>query len=151
GGGVTLAEATGNAVLSLAHAAIVFRAAGQQAIGDAYAAAAVSGWQWLAAYTATGGERALKAAAAAAVFRMDPAQSTAKSFADAFPWDTFDGLLPYTATPGESVISTGAWHYLMNASGTASVKTKVRTGVQALVDSAFAHDGPYGGMFGDSS
>ena len=36
-------------------------------------------------------ERQLKAVAAAAVFRMDPFQSTAQSFADAFAWDTFDG------------------------------------------------------------
>lgn len=153
GGGVTIGEATGNAVLSLAHAAIVFRAAGQATTANAYATAAIAGWQWLAAYTATGGEQDLKAAAAAAVFRMDPTQSTAQSFAEAFPWDTFDGQIPsYTATPGEGVISTGAWHYLMNPSANAAVRTKVRTGVQqALVDTAFAHDGPYGGMFGDSS
>jgi endoglucanase len=151
GGGVTIGEATGNAVLALAHAAIVFRAAGQQAIGDGYAAAATSGWQWLSVYAASGGERELKAAAAAAVFRMDPTQSTAQSFADGFAWDTFDGTIGSSATPGEGVISTGAWHYLMNASGTASVKAKVRTGVlQALVDPSFLHDGPYGGMFGDS-
>ncbi|HUJ25355.1 MAG TPA: glycoside hydrolase family 9 protein [Myxococcales bacterium] len=149
GGGVTIGEATGNAVVALAHAAIVFRAAGQQSIGDGYAAAATAGWNWLDGYSASGSEENIKAAAASAMFRMDPAQATAKAFADAFAWDTFNGEIPDTATPAEEVISVGAWHYLMNASGTASVKTRVRTGVAAaLVNDAFGHDGPYGGMFG---
>jgi endoglucanase len=152
GGGVTIGVATGNAVLALAHAAIVFRAIGQTSIGDGFAVAATSGWTWLNSYTASGGEKDLKAAAAAAVFRMDPTQTTAQAFADAFPWDTWDGMIPNTITPGEGTISTGAWHYLLNSAGTAAVKAKIRVGVlQGLVDPAFSADGPYGGMFGNSS
>ena len=152
GGGVTIGEATGNAVLSLAHAAIVFQAIGQTTIASGYAAAATAGWNWLNGYSATGSENDLKAAAASAVFRMDPTAASAQAFADAFPWDTWDGMIPDTVTPGESVISTGAWHYLMNASGTPAVKAKVQTGVQqGLVDPAFTADGPYGGMFGSST
>ena len=152
GGGVTIAVATGNAVLSLAHAAIVFRSIGQSSIANGYAAAATSGWNWLNGYTATGAENDLKAAAASAVFRMDPTRTSAQAFVDAFPWDTWDGMIPNTVTPGEGTISTGAWHYLMNASGTASVKAKIKTGVaQGLVNPAFTADGPYGGMFGSST
>jgi endoglucanase len=152
GGGVTIGVATGNAVLALAHAAIVFRSIGQAAIATGYAAAATSGWKWLNGYTATGAEYDLKAAAASAVFRMDPTQLTAQAVADAFPWDTWDGMIPDTVTPGEGTISTGAWHYLMNASGTASVKTKIQGAVaQGLVNPAFTADGPYGGMFGNST
>jgi endoglucanase len=151
GGGVTIGVATGNAVLALAHAAIVFRAIGQVSLGNGYAAAATRGWNWLNSYTATGSEKDLKAAAASAIFRMDATQSTAKAFADAFPWDTWDGMIPNTITPGEGTISTGAWHYLLNSAGTASVKAKIQTGVQqGLVDPAFTADGPYGGMFGNS-
>jgi endoglucanase len=152
GGGVTIGEATGNAVLALAHGAIVFQAIGQSAIASGYAAAATAGWNWLNGYDATGSEFDLKAAAAAAVFRMDTTQSTAQAFADAFPWDTWDGQIPDTVTPGEGTISTGAWHYLMNPSGTLSVKTKIQTGVATgLVNPAFTADGPYGGMFGSST
>ncbi len=152
GGGVTIAVATGNAVLALAHAAIVFKSIGQSSIASGYAAAAVAGWNWLHGYTATGSENDLKASAASAVFRMDPTQSTAQSFVDAFPWDTWDGMIPNTITPGEGTLSTGAWHYLMNASGTPSVKSKIQAAVaQGLVNPAFTADGPYGGMFGSST
>ncbi len=153
GGGVTIGEATGNAVLALAHAAIVFQAIGQATIASGYAAAATAGWNWLNAYpAAAGSETELKAAAAAAVFRMDPTVATAQAYADAFPWDTWDGMIPDTVTPGEGVISTGAWHYLLNSAGTPAVKTKIQTGVaQGLVDPAFTADGPYGGMFGSST
>ncbi len=153
GGGVTIGEATGNAVLALAHAAIVFKAIGQTTIAAGYAAAASAGWTWLNAYAApAGSETDLKAAAASAVFRMDPTVATAQAFTDAFPWDTWDGMIPDTATPGEGVISTGAWHYLMNSAGTPAVKTKIQTGVlQGLVDPAFTADGPYGGLFGSST
>ncbi|TAL19908.1 hypothetical protein EPN90_02155, partial [Patescibacteria group bacterium] len=117
GQSVTIARATGNVVLSLAHAAIVFRATGQTATGNGYAAAAASGWNWLAAKSLSGEERSLKAAAAAAVFRMDPAIATAKSFADAFPWDTWDGAIAAdTVTPADAALSCGAWHYLLNVS-----------------------------------
>jgi endoglucanase len=152
GGGVTIAVATGNAVLALAHAAIVFKSIGQSSIASGYAAAAVAGWNWLSDYTASGSENDLKASAASAVFRMDPSQSTAQSFVDAFPWDTWDWMIPNTITPGEGTLSTGAWHYLMNASGTASVKAKIQAAVaQGLVNPAFTADGPYGGMFGSST
>jgi hypothetical protein len=153
GGGVTLAEATGNAVLSLAHAAIVFRAIGQTTTGDGYAAAAAKGWTWLNGQNLTNdGERRLRAAASSAVFRMDPTNASAKAVADAFAWDTFDGTAATSSMTGEAPMSTGAWHYLLNSSGTASVKAKAKTGVQkALVDPAFTIDGVYGGMFGDSS
>jgi hypothetical protein len=151
GGGVTVTTATGNAVLSLAHAAVVFRAAGQTATGDAYAAAAAKGWTWLNGQSPSGAEKRLKAAAASAVFRMDPANATAKTFADGFAWDTWDGQLPYSATPAEGVVTAGAWHYLLNSSGTPAVATKVRTGLTTgVIDRAFQVSGPYGAIFGDS-
>lgn len=171
---ITTATATGNAVLSLAHAAIVFKAAAGQTSGQAataltttaskYFAAATSGWTWLTktalppAGTLSVKENQLKAAAAAAVFRMDPTNASAQLVADGFAWDTWGGLITaVNATPGENVISLGAWHYLLNTSGTPSVKTKVRTGIDgAIVDTAFTvtalnADGPYGSMFGNSS
>lgn len=150
GGGVTTAAATGNAVLALAHAAVVFRAAGQAAAADRYAAAAARGWGWLSRRALAGDEGRLKAAAAAAVFRMDPADASAERQAGAFAWDTWGGLIPSgAATPGESVVSAGAWHYLMNPAGDAAVKARIRTAVAAaLVEPAFGVEGPYGGMFG---
>jgi endoglucanase len=142
GGGVTIATATGNAVLSLAHAAIV--------TGDAaYATAARSGWTWLAAQTlGDNGERRLRAAAAAAVYRMDPTIATAQAIVEGFNWATWDDQLG-GATPGEGVIAAGAWHVLANDAASATVKNAVKTGVAAvIVDGAFGEAGAYGGMFG---
>ncbi len=149
GGGVTLTRATGNAVLSLAHAALVFRAAGQSQDGDRYAAAAAQGWAWLQARAVPAAEAALKVAAASAVFRMDPSIASARAAADAFAWQTWNGTAGSSASPGDGVIALGAWHYLANASGTASVKAQVRAGVaQAIVETAFREAGVYGGMLG---
>jgi hypothetical protein len=150
GGGVTVAEATGNAVLSLAHAAVVFRAAGQAAIADGYQAAATAGWGWLNGHApGTDGERRVRAAAAAAVYRMDPTATTAKAVVEGLAWSTWDGLLPGSVTPGESTLAAGAWHYLMNPAGGAALKATIKDAVrQALVDGAFAEEGAYGGMFG---
>ncbi|MDJ0764973.1 MAG: glycoside hydrolase family 9 protein [Myxococcota bacterium] len=150
GGGVTIERATGNAVLSLAHAAIVFEQAGQPAIADTYQAAATTGWAWLSGIIPPAGIAArLKAAAAAAVYRMDPNIASARDHAEAFPWDTWDGLLPYSVTPGERVIATGAFHYLMNESGDIGLQTIIETAVsQAIIDRAFEEAGVYGGMFG---
>ncbi len=152
GGGVTIAEATGNAVLSLAHAAIVFRSIGQNTIGDGYASAALSGWNWLNGQTLTGSENELKMSAASAIFRMDPTQTSAQQFVEAVDWSTFDGQFPYVATPGEGTLSLGAWHYLMNSAGNATVKSNITTGVlQGIVEPAFNLDSVYGGMDGNST
>jgi len=149
GGGVTLTRATGNAVLSLAHAAIVFRAAGQAPDADRYAAAAARGWAWLQARPVPAGEAPLKAAAASAVFRMDASVVSARAAADAFAWGTWNGTAGSSASPGDGVIALGAWHYLANASGAPAVKSQVRAGVaQAIVETAFQEAGVYGGMLG---
>jgi endoglucanase len=148
GGGVTIAAATGNAVLSLAHAAIVLRKSGQSTIADGYAQSAALGWAWLNARTLSSDEQRLKAAAAAAVFRMDPKNATAKAVAEAFAWDSFDGQLPYSATPAENVMSMGAYHCLSNASASSGVQTKARAGIATLAERAFEQQGAYGGMFG---
>lgn len=149
GGGVTIATATGNAVLSLAHAATVFRSAGQMTIGNGYAAAATLGWTWLAGQNLTGAEQRLKAAAASAVHRMDSTITSARTVTESFAWDTFDGLIPYQVTPGESVLSTGAFHLLLNTSATTMVKNKARTGIAAgVVTPAFQQAGVYSGLFG---
>jgi endoglucanase len=146
----TVFTATGNAVLSLAHAAIVFRGVGQTATADAYQAAARTGWAWL--YTATpadADERRLRASAAAAVHRMDPTQTTAKSVVDGFAWSTFDGLLPDDFTPGEAVLAAGAWHVLLNSAAGVAVQAAVGGAVaQGFVDGAFDNEGAYGGMAG---
>jgi hypothetical protein len=151
GGGVTLVQSTSNAVLSLAHAAIVFRGIGQATIGDGYAAAAASGWTWLNGQTATGADNRLKAVAAAAVHRMDPTNASAQAVADSFAWDTFDGQLPWMVTPSENVMTLGAFHYLASASANAAVVAKARTGIAGVVDRAFGQAGVYGGMYGDAS
>jgi endoglucanase len=152
GGGVTVGEATGNAVLSLAHAATVFRAIGQKTIGDGYAAVAATGWTWLNSYNGTQAENELKAAAASAVFRMDPTNTSAQAVADAFAWGTFDGSFNGTdygvPDPGDQVMMVGAFHYILNSSGTASVQAACKTAVGAVMDYALSVDGPYGGMSG---
>ncbi|MBK7859681.1 MAG: glycoside hydrolase family 9 protein [Archangiaceae bacterium] len=150
GGGVTLTRATASAVLSLAHAAIVFRGAGQAQDGERYAAAATAGWAWLQARAVPAPEAPLKASAASAVFRMDPTIAGARAAADAFDWETWNGTAGSSASPGDGVIALGAWHYLANASGTAVVKSQVRAGVaQAIVETAFREAGVYGGMLGE--
>lgn len=143
GGGVTIDLATGNAVLALAHAAIVYESA-------AYEAAAKAGWSWLSGRNPTdAGERRVRAAAASAVFRMDPTITSAKTVADGFPWSTWDGLRGGSATPSEATIAAGAWHYLANASGTAAVKDAIEDAVaDVFVGGAFDQAGAYGGMFG---
>jgi hypothetical protein len=152
GGGVTIGEATGNAVLSLAHAAVVFRSAGQTTLADGYQAAAAAGWAWLNAFSPQNDkERRLRAAAAAAVYRMDSTQTSARDHAQAFDFSTWDGLLPWSVTPSENVIAAGAWHMLSNPAVGAAKKTEVEVAVgQAIVERAFQEEGVYGGMFGDS-
>lgn len=150
GGGVTLAAATGNAVLSLAHAAIVFRAAGAQSTGDTYAAAAIDGWVWLNGASANNdSERRLKASAAAAVYRLDPNQASAQATAEGFTWSTWDGLLPWDATPSEQVIGAGAWHMLANPAVDQALKDTIGAAAQQVyVDGVFSQAGAYGGLFG---
>ncbi len=150
GGGVSLVAATGNAVLSLAHAAIVFRAAEAQSKGDAYAAAALSGWTWLeGASSSSDHERRLVAAAAAAIYRLDPSQDSARTHAEGFAWETWDGLLPWDATPGEQVIGAGAWHMLANPAVAPLLKDTIGEAArQVYVEGIFSQAGVYGGLFG---
>jgi hypothetical protein len=143
GGGVTLATATGNAVLSLAHAAIVFRAIGKTADGDAYAVAATKGWNWLADHQGSGAGADLVAAAASAVHRMDPTQATAGAAADAaWSGDVFG------VTPAHNVLTAGAWHYLLDPGASAGVKAGVRAGIGRMLDGVYSEEGAYGGLFG---
>lgn len=152
GGGTTIGEASGNAVMCLAQAALVYAAAGQSAAADSYRAAALSGWNWLAAYSPqSDAERRVRAAAAAAVYRLEPTTSSAGAVVDAFDWEGWDGLLPWSVTPGERVIAAGAWQVLQNDQASDPLKQRVRTGVAAIVERAFSQEGAYGGMFGDSS
>ena len=148
GGGVSLFTATANAVRALAHGSIVFASIGQTAAADAYRAAALAGWSWLDGYTGTGDSHLL-CAAAAAVYRLDPTQSSAEAVVESFPWPTWDGLLPFNVTPADSVLTQAAWHYLTNDNGDPAKKTEIRTAVgQAIVDRALAEAGAYGGMYG---
>lgn len=150
GGGVTSEAATGNAVLSLAHAEIVLRSIGEDATADLYRVAALDGWAWLDVATpANDAERRLKAAAAAAVYRMDSSQTSAQTHVEGFAWGTYDGLLPWSVTPGQRTISAGAWHILANPAADATLVSTVQDGVgQAIVDRAFAEAGVYGGLYG---
>ena len=79
GGGVTLVTSTGNAVLALAHAAIVFEGIGETQIATRYRNAALSGWAWLDAAPASGGEHRLRIAAAAAVSRLQGAPASTRA------------------------------------------------------------------------
>lgn len=149
GGGVTIGDATGNAVLSLAHAAILF-APFDATRAASYRAAATSGWSWLAsASPASDGERRVRAAAAAAVLRMDPTITSAHGVVSGFAWGTWDGQRGGGATPSESVIAAGAWHCLLGTACDASIQTAIREAVaDVIVDGAFSQTGAYGGMFG---
>ncbi|MBN1609719.1 MAG: glycoside hydrolase family 9 protein [Polyangiaceae bacterium] len=149
GGGVTLTRATGQAVLALAHAAIVYDAAGSSDAADQYRAAALDGWTWLEAQNATGGERRLKVAAAAAVHRLDSSQNSALAMVEDFPWATWDGALPYSASPADSELTEAAWHYLSDENADPDVRATVSEAVgDAIVDRAFGERGLYGGMLG---
>lgn len=149
GGGVTLATATGNATLCLAHGAIVFEALGETTIAEGYGDAARAGWGWLAAQSLSGDENRLKAAAAAAIHRMDPGLASAGTFVEGFPWTSQDGLHPWSMTPGHLELSAGAWHVLLDPAADAGLKAAVSTAVgDTLVDPAFDEEGAYGGMFG---
>lgn len=149
GGGVTLETATGNGVLSLAHGAVVFGAAGQTALAEQYREAALGGWDWLNGRSLTGGENRIKAAAAAAVARLDPSVRSAVSFIEGYSWADWDGDLPWSVTPKGDALSTGAWHILLSPDTGAALKETVRQAVgEAVVDRAFQEAGIYGGMFG---
>jgi hypothetical protein len=149
GGLVTIAAATGNAVLSLAHAAIVY-ASPDATRAATYRAAALSGWSYLAAQTLTDtGELRLRAAAAAAVYRMDPTVTSAQNVVEGFAWGTWDGQIGGAATPGEGVIAAGAWHILANSAADSTLQATVKDAVSSvIVDGAFSQSGAYGGMFG---
>lgn len=103
---------------------------------------------WLRQQPLSGADAALGAAAASAVYRMDENQTTAKNVAEAFDWQTWSGRLPWSATPSETVLTAGSWHYLLNVKGTSAVKDKVKAGIATMVDRAFEQEGAYGGMFG---
>ena len=151
GGGVTTFEATANATLTLAHASIVFRAAGATSTADTYRAAALDGWGWLDAHSSRGDvERHLLCAAASAVYRVDPTQAAARAEVEGFAWSDWDGGLPWSVTPSDGVLTQAAWHYLSNASGTAGMKATIGDAFgQVAVDRAFAQEGVYGGLYGD--
>ena len=148
GGGVTLVAATGNAVLALAHAAIVLEGIGETQIADRYRNAALSGWAWLDAATATGDEHRLRIAAAAAVSRLQGAPPSARARLESFSWADWDGDLPWSVTPGEGTLSAASWHVLANPA-LSSLHGAVRDAAgQAIVDRAFEEQGAYGGLFG---
>jgi len=154
GGGVTPMEATGNAVLSLAHAAIVY-APFDATRAASYRTAATSGWNWLRTATLSTDtnkattERRLRGAAASAVYRMDSSIATAHTAVMTFAWMTWDGERGAGGTPSEGVIAAGAWHCLLNSMCDSSVQTQIRDAAQdVLVDGAFSQTGAYGGMFG---
>ena len=148
GGGVTIDQATAHAVLALAHAAIVFRAIGEDAAADTYAGAARSGWAWLAGRTPSGADRPLVTAAAAAVRRLDGTIASAGSVVSSFAWESWGGTIG-SATPADGVLSNGAWHVLLDEGSDEALRARVRTGIErALLDPAFEEDGAYGGMRG---
>ncbi|HTJ45710.1 MAG TPA: glycoside hydrolase family 9 protein [Kofleriaceae bacterium] len=149
GGGVTLAEATADATMSLAHAAIVF-APIDAPTSATYRAAATKGWTWLVAQPAgDDAQRRRVIAAAAAVYRMDPSIASAKTAVEAFKWATWDDLRGGGATPGESQITIAAWHVLATPGAKASVVTAIKDAVaDVIVGGAFSEAGAYGGMFG---
>jgi hypothetical protein len=153
GGGVTLEQATGNAVLALAHAAIVMRAEGEDAVADVYQTAAADGWGWLEAHLpGSGAERRIACAAAAAVYRMDITQASAAAFVEGFPWADWDGMLPWSVTPGDVYLTQAAWHYLLNPDGGDTMRAVIEDAVaQAIIERAFDEEGVYGGLYGDSS
>jgi endoglucanase len=153
GGGVTTIRGTGMAVASLAHAAIAFEQAGQNEIADSYRQAALDGWSWLnEEVTEETVERRTKLKAAAAVYRMDSSNEAAKEFVEVFSWEDWDGLLPYSVTPAEGLISVAAWHCLSNEDLDPVLKSTIETAVgSAMVNRGFSQAGVYGGMFGDSS
>lgn len=150
GGGVTIERATGQAVLALAHAAIVYDTAGVDDAATRYHDAALSGWDWLAdATTSDEGEQHVRAAAAAAIYRLDASISTAQAVVEGFAWDTWDGGLPYSVTPSDETISQAAWHCLANEAASSTLQSRVEQGVvDAIVERAFGEQGVYGGMYG---
>lgn len=149
GGGTTLVEASANAVLGLAHAAIVF-APYDATRAATYRAAATSGWAWLNAQaTSSDQEVQLRAAAAAAVHRMDGTSATAAGAESSFAWDTWGGGRGSSATPSEGVIAAGAWHCLLDAACDPGAQADIRAAaLEVIVDGAFSQAGAYGGMFG---
>lgn len=153
GGGVTTFEATANGTRALAHAAVVFGAAGQSSVASGYRAAALRGWAWLSGKTpGNAAERRLELAAAAAVWRLDSTQTSAATFVKSFAWSTWDGLLPYSVTPAESVITVAAWNTLLNSAADSTLLATIRAAAGRVVISRdWEQRGVYGGMFGSAS
>jgi hypothetical protein len=90
--------------------------------------------------------------AAAATYRLDSTQSSARDWVHAFPWSTWDDELPWSVSPGTRWLTAAAWHYLSTAARDATVEATIREAVrQAIVARAFDERGAYGGMYGDST
>lgn len=152
GGGVTIAEATANAVLALAHAAIVFQEAGEADRAARYRSAALAGFAWLTsagASTIDGASRAGREslAAAAAVYRLDRGNTAARDLVERTDWSTWNGTLP-GATPGEHVFPQAAWHCLANPALDSRLRGVIRQSLSVLVEKIFAQAGAYGGLYG---
>lgn len=155
GGGTSTVLATANAVRCLAHAAIVFDNIGESTKAYGYREAALKGWAWLNVATPTSPakqeERHAKCAAAAAVYRVNPADPNAKYVVESFPWQTWDGNLLWSVTPCDTVRTSAAWHYLSHPDANEAIKATIRDALRAVVvDGALAEEGIYGGMYGDS-
>jgi Glycosyl hydrolase family 9./N-terminal ig-like domain of cellulase. len=155
GGGVTIDDATANAVLALAHAAIVFREAGQAERAQSYAAAALAGFRWLdATGAAARASRAPKGstvlAAAAAVHRLDPANTSARGVVEAFDWEAWRQSLG-SATPAEHLVAETAWHCLADPATDERLRATIRRGLNTLVERTLDQAGDYGGLYGDAN
>ncbi|MBN2526263.1 MAG: glycoside hydrolase family 9 protein [Deltaproteobacteria bacterium] len=153
GGGVTIAAATGNAVVSLAHAAIVFALAGADARAQIYAKSALKGWQWLAGASLSNEEEILqRKVAAAAVYRLSPETNSAAQVVSSISWDDWEGGLPWNVTPSDGTLSVAAWHMLLNSHVDSTTIDAIRAAAgEAIVDRGMQQAGIFGGMYGDAS
>lgn len=102
GGGVTIEQATGQAVLALAHAAVVYDSVGVVDSAERYRQSALDGWTWLASATMNDEvERRTKRAAAAAVYRLDPSVASASRTVRRQPTRTAMGPLAVIGTTAQ--------------------------------------------------
>lgn len=152
GGGVTTAEATANAVLALAHGAIIFRDTGQADQADRYQTAALKGFAWLTADDAAALDLSPRAsrirlAAAAAVFRLDPKNVKALALVETTDWATWNGTLS-ASSPAEHLFPQAVWHCLANPAVGVGLRATMRQSLDTLVEKVFAQAGAYGGLSG---
>ncbi|MBX3270985.1 MAG: glycoside hydrolase family 9 protein [Sandaracinaceae bacterium] len=80
--------------------------------------------------------------------RLDPSLAAAAARVGAVDWASWDGTVG-AATPAEDVLTTAAWHALLDPTTSEATRGAMRAGIaRVVIAPAFEETGAYGGMRG---